>query len=868
MEKIFQLAKINKYSNNTFGLEALSTPIKINPNKYKENILNSFLQETCCQKKSKNKSNFQINSQEKKTDSNAIERKSKYENNNKNTKTNNYTQNITFSGQKIKYKNENNRKYTILNPFKERSSFSSKSILIPTNENQISIIKNQDILNISKIKMKNKSFIFEEISDKKLKRNNTVYIKKHLSKEKNIPKTKNNSNSGNNSNKKKKIDNYINKTRDDNLKDYYYKANKHNIPRSNSSAASRKKNINSEEKPHTNNINSNVNIFNFDMKYNNVPNYFIKNSKIYNPYFNNYIANNLNNEADLGNYNNLISLKHRRIKNNFNKSYNNEFTDIDNSEEREINNTKMKEQIFEQSAIIIQSVYRGCLIRFQINNLLKAYKGIDALSHFFKFYFWKYFRNNLIMKSNILNNEADSKMSISSISCISALFNTNNKNFIFKSFNSKLFKEVHENFFFLNNNKYLETFQDSNSKKVIWNKKKASKKYLIPQNNKNNTYLTNNKEKCLKKIVLNQINNSKINLLKNFLKFYYNGIYLKNFEEVSRKNNVKQKKLMNIIEIKERKYKLILLRKNFYQLHFFGLVKYMEKNRYYLNNGGRLFDIAKLNNINKNTNKFVILKRIRILKKILFTKREFNNKDNKNILKIFFYKFHLLGIFFYMRKELRKRIITKKLFLSEKNNSNIILKDNESKKARIAILKKLINKRSKKLYYICKNTFDKWNLRTKIFSMIAIDKEKKKKRRIKKRNNKKLGTNNSNNPNKNNNINNSNNSNICNNNTNKKCEVSNNSNNKLKLKTNIIKADYFVEHCNSVIFSNKIKINDYHRLNQFVIKINNILTKKFYFFSLICNNSNNKKNENKKEVNKINEEIDFFIEDSSDNSED
>ena len=871
MEKIFKLSKLN---NN--GIEGIKTPIKINPNKYKENILNSFLQDTYYQNKTKNKSNnIQINSKEKsKSDLlnyKDIERKSKYanyKNNNKNTTPHNYPQNISFSGQKIKYKNENNRKYTILNPFKERSSFSSKSILIPTNENQISIIKNPEILNISKIRVNNKSFIFEEVSDKKkMKRNNTVYIKKHLSKEKNIKKIKNQ----NISNKKNKTDNNKNKAREDNLKDYYGRSNKYIIPRANSSAAVRKKINNSEEKPRTNNINSNVNIFNFDMKYNNVPNYFIKNSKIYNPYFNNYIANNLNNETELSNYTNLISLKNKKIKNNINKSYNNEFTDIENSEEREINNTKVKDQIFEQSAIIIQSVYRGCVIRFQINNLLRAYKGIDALTHFFKYYFWKYFRYNLIMKSNILNNEIDSKMSISSISCISALFNSNNKNF--KSFNSKLFKEVHESFFVLNhnnsnnnNNKYLDKFQDANhNKNVIWNKKKVNKKYLIPQNNKNNNiYSINNKEKCLKKIILKKINISKINLMKNFMKFYFNGIYFKKILELNTKNKLKYKKLTRIIEIKEIKNKVTILRKNFNKFRFFGLVKYIENNLYYLANGGRLFDLSRINSINKDTNKFRILKKIRLLKKIIFKKPEFN----KNILKIYFYKFHLLGIFYYMKKELTKRIIANKLFLSEKDNNNIILKNTEAKIYRIKIIKNLINKKSKEYYYICRNIFDKWCLRTKIFSMIAIDKEKKKKRRIKKRNNKKLGTNNSNNPNKNINLNNSSNSNNINN-INKKIDISNDSNKKLNPKKQILQPNYFVDHCNSIIFSNNIKINDYHRLNIFIQKINNILTKKFYFFSLVCNKNNpNKKKENKNEINKINEEIDFFIEDSSDNSED
>mgnify|MGYP002861545327 CR=1 FL=1 len=56
-------------------------------------------------------------------------------------------------------------------------------------------------------------------------------------------------------------------------------------------------------------------------------------------------------------------------------------------------------------------------------------------------------------------------------------------------------------------------------------------------------------------------------------------------------------------------------------------------------------------------------------------------------------------------------------------------------------LNKLILKYNNHYINCCKNIFDRWNLRTKLFSLITKDKEKKKKRRIKKRNNKKLAAN-------------------------------------------------------------------------------------------------------------------------------
>ena len=917
MEKIFKISKLNK-NPMKYNIETFTTPIKTKQQKYKENILNSFLQDTYNQNSSITRPNIPNSKITKNPNQDRIfynqfiERKGKYDNNN-NQKNNNkrYINNFipiaSFSGNKSKNNNnDNNKKYTILNPFRERSSSSSKSILIPTNENQISILKNSDNINLCKINIDNNSFVTD--SNKKFKRNNTVYIKKHFSKEKSLKKN-------NNHVKINYNDKYIKKNnkkiKEDELNDYYYKSNKKNIPRANSSATVNKIISNSPIKQNTNNINSNVNIFNFDMQYNNAPNYFIKNSKMYNPYFNNYLQNNLNGENELNNFNNLLSIKNKKFKNNYNDNYNNEIIKLDNDDEVEINNNKnnqMEEQIFNQSAIIIQSVYRGCVIRFQINNLLKAYKGIEVLDHFFKYKYWKHFRNYLIMKSNILNNEIDSKMSISSISCISALFNTN-KNFIFKSFNSKLLrKEMRESFFILNHtnkysniSKYLDTFQNlnhidnKNTKTIIWNKKKINNKVYINQNinlqklpskNFRNT-IDINKEKILKNIIGNYLNHYKLYLLKYFMKFYFNGI-LNNKKESfnNNKNNyliqdieqIKQQKLLYILNNKELKSKKVLFN-NFSRFYFKGLLNYMENNHYHMVNGGRLSDINEnhffiykskknMDNNNENRNMNITLKIIRIFRKILLQ----NNKIKKESIKFYFYKFHLAGIFYFMKKELRKRIIKKKLFLENNinNNNNIIpIKDEGKRKnEKIKLLKYLINKNDKNNLIISKNVFDKWNLRTKIFSIIAIDKEKKKKRRIKKRNNKKLGSNNiANNPNNNININinTSNNSNK----TNKKItNISCDTKYQINSKNKNIKPNFTVDHRESVIFLNNIKINDYFKINKFIQKIYCILSKKFYFFNLLLDIYKNKKKVDENEKNKINEDIDFFIEDSSEQSED
>lgn len=883
MEKIFKLSKLNKYPIN-YNIDAISTPIKLNPNKYKETFINNFLQEIQNQNKVKNKTSIPFNSKKKIQETNTIEynqvieRKGKYSNihsnkntisNQRNTKNNNiknnYSENFQFSLQKTNNKNNKNAtaKYKILNPFKERSSSSSKSILIPTNENQISIFKKTEILSIGN------NSVISEFSDnaKKYKRNNTVYVKKHLSKEKNY---KNNYN-------RNSLKSYKNKD------EKYNKINKKNIPRVNSTTTISKKEYAGSNTP---NVNSNVNIFNFDMNYNNAPNYFIKNSKMFNPYFNDYLPNNYRKE---NNFNNIRSIKNQNLKNSFKESYNNSFIKMENFEE--FHKNKMEKQIFEQSAIIIQSVYRGCIIRFQINNLLKAYKAVDVLSHFFKCFFWKFFVNNINMKSNTFNNEIDSKMSISSISCISALLNSNNKNMRLKTFNSKLFKEVHEFFFILNsspnynnNAKYLETFNEinTNNKNKIWNKKKIPRKASskVLKSNKKEASQSSVKIKSLKVIVVKYLNNSKIKLLKYFMKFHFNGILYKKKHLNFKDDLVIKHKLIKIIENKEIKNKNIL---HIYikAFNFRGLLNFMENHWYFMNNGGRLQDISQntffnnepkifengshiLNQNNENRNIGIILKKIKILKKITFKKR----KLTKERIRQYFYKFHFYGIIFYMQKELTKRIISKKLLIFDDKNKNQVLRDEQIINKKKILLRKLIINKNKDCNNVCKNLFDKWNLRTKIFSMIAIDKEKKKKRRIKKRNNKKLSSNNSNIPN--NNINSSsNNFNIINKKNNNILSKTNYPINLKKDTKNTTKQKYFIEHSNSVILSNKIKISDYYKLNNFIKRINAVLTKQFYFYNLILKNYNDKKtNEKTEEKNKVNDDIDFFIEDSSENSED
>ena len=137
------------------------------------------------------------------------------------------------------------------------------------------------------------------------------------------------------------------------------------------------------------------------------------------------------------------------------------------------------------------------------------------------------------------------------------------------------------------------------------------------------------------------------------------------------------------------------------------------------------FIYSKNSNI-KEKNLKLTLKKIIILKKIILKPR----KLGKETIRKYFYKFHLYGIISFMKKELNKRIISKKLsILEEEKKINKDGNDKEMKNLRIKILKRAIYNKDRIHKSICKNVFDKWDLKTRIFSIIAIDKEKKKKRK-------------------------------------------------------------------------------------------------------------------------------------------
>ena len=843
MEKNLKQSKYLSYPiPNSF--ENISTALKPNNLKNKEIFLNNFLQETYNQKKSKAKTSLLYEKMIDSKKTNMVREKllkksdiplsSYYKKKHKN---------------KIDIQDSNVQSHQFINPFIRRNN-SNKSSEITSNENQLSLL-----INTRNIETKNEKSFFNNLEDKKIKRHKTVYIKKYFSVDRNM-KTNNYK--------------YKNISKDD--KDKYYHSISKNDQDYYSSSTTRKHDKNISNKNNTNNINSNVNIFNFGMQYSNAPHYFIRNSKMFDPYFNNYFP-----------------YTHSKLDYNL-RNYNKE----------------VKDQV-----ILIQSVYRGCVIRFHFNNLLKTYKGIEFLDLFFKNKFWNNFKQNLLLYK--IHKEFDSKLSISSISGFSALANyNNNKISNLKNCNQNYLKESKEAFFILSKNnikndsceeKYLASFEKNNmiennkGKKLIWNKKMANKNNSILSNiinqklfskdikklkmDKKETPIISEKQKFLKILVTKKIEKSRLSLLKFFLRFYYNGILCNEEKNKTTKINnininVKQLKLEKLKKIIDNRnaYQFEILFKFFSRFKFKGILNYIQTNQYLIINGGRLKNIEEdsffIYEFNKcknkeNNNTFGLDRNLKSyllnivkLRIILYDKKHTKNE----IIKKYFHKFRMAGIKNYMQLELKKKLMIKLLIL--KSNVEIFSPKKENKdeieNKKYNKLGKLILKYSSYNLNTCKNIFDRWNLRTKIFSMITKDKEKKKKRRIKKRHNKKLAAN----------INNINNENNIQQMTDSNSTIKNNNNflynsnykiNNKDNKNKINKLKYDVGHPDSIIYIDNIKITDYFKITNFINKLNGIITKKFYFFKYIVNKT--KKQNEKESKNCINNEVDFFMDDSS-----
>ena len=494
-----------------------------------------------------------------------------------------------------------------------------------------------------------------------------------------------------------------------------------------------------------------------------------------------------------------------------------------------------------------------------INEIVNLQKAIDILQLYFKEKYFYYFIEKFLLHISGLFSDNESKnFSITHESSTNS--GNKNKEIITKYPSSQIFTKQSVNSFKINNNNSkinctkidYEMIAIKLKELITENKKLNLKRNMLSQenrdlaqklkSNKNNSkiftklsfqnvnklniksvhinYSLYLKKICIKNIFLIINNHFKILLLNIFQKLKIQGFIDKKKKVFLSEDMIKLReiKLKKIMTIKEKIYKRIFL-KYFMKFYFAGLFKYM--NNHYGNKYFKTF--GRLININASNSIMKLIK----LRKVITIKFKFN----KNILRKNFFIFYSRGIIFKAQKfifsPLKNQVNNNNNFSSKITENCYIQELIEQKKLRMKnILKKLINNKGKNIFITCKTDFIKWQCKTKIISIIEEDKAKKKRRRIQKKINKKnaiMKSEEMNNKNK------------------KKINTSNNSKSYGKLQT-----------YNSL------------QLINFVQKIMNIY--KIYFFKLLKKQKENKsKNNTIKEEKRsnIDDEIDFYIEDSS-----
>jgi len=473
--------------------------------------------------------------------------------------------------------------------------------------------------------------------------------------------------------------------------------------------------------------------------------HWIKKNKSLKEY--NFLFNNLNIQKD---------------QNNYEYSTNSIYSDCNTIK-------KIKEKdLYEQSAIIIQSVFRGYLMKCKLETYLIKYKdynrGLEILEKTIKSFLDK---NINVEEENekffTLLKENNDKININCKSCKTfKLLNfpstpPSEKNDLNKKFYMNLFlhKEIGERFNIIKENKqkeieqkYKEELDNINNK---MNKLIEENKSLKDINEKNKFKESKFKELSMenkkKENIINIITNDNQNLAKRLkiIKDKFNHLEMHNqininyIDENNQYNNSKE---------------LFIEYRNFYLMFFIH-----KKNAFYFDLLRKYFNRYRniINSLRENEKDNNILKEEK-LKLLVYDKK---NKEYI-FLKNNFIKFYYKGLLYYREIQNRKDILSTKLLniilIKDKINKAIIKSYfkifyykgiisnlmEEKKKNFSAIKQEKFNKINKLIisieqrkdkhnFLIIRDCFDKWNLFSKILSMKAVTDEKKRKKRQKQR---------------------------------------------------------------------------------------------------------------------------------------
>ena len=418
---------------------------------------------------------------------------------------------------------------------------------------------------------------------------------------------------------------------------------------------------------------------------------------------------------------------------------------------------RSKRQKYNNAAILIQSIFRGYLIKIKLYNNVNLYvcckRGIDILEKLIykkKKYYWKIYKN--IISNMIYDKLLNSKISLN----ILKEYLRSKKNNSKEKKNASFHKELGDSF-----NIVVDRKQKENNEKKL----KCKLNDVMKENKELKDQLVDNKdiEEKMKNLIDENKKNQNINAiimkdnqqlakkLKDMQDYRNSNLFVENQPSVdlTQKQQIQIDELIKNNEIcldKLKKYLLhkIVNKKNNDNIsiikEYFNKykkvvekikIKSLKKNMYLkicINNIGNKMKIIKqkcfwdlyyesiiLNNEKKTTN---TLKKEK-LKKLV------NNKVKyiQNILNKKFFKYYS-NVINYNNKDTQK--------LEEKKQ------EEDKKLSKTRLLKKIFKKYESNIILIYKVFLEKWNLKSKIMGMRAAARDKKKKRKLKKKNNKLL----------------------------------------------------------------------------------------------------------------------------------
>ena len=426
-----------------------------------------------------------------------------------------------------------------------------------------------------------------------------------------------------------------------------------------------------------------------------------------------------------------------------------DFRDIDYFKMNNI--SKLQRQNYINAAILIQSIFRGYLIKIKLYNNVNLYvcckRSIGIMEKIFmkrKRRFWKIYKNkmNQLFYSDILN----SKLSLNILKeYVKTHKNSKEKKIV--SFH----KELGDSF---------NIVVDNNQKENTEKKLKSKLNDVIKENNELKNKLVDNKniEEKMKNLIDENKKNQNIN-----------AIIMKDNLQLARKlKDIQDYRNINLFVDNQPSI-------DFTQKQQMQIDVLLKNNDIYLN---KLKNCLLGKIINKKIeNKNYILKDN--FNKYKYIAEKMRNKDKENKIKKELYLQNLIGILenqfkllkqksfwnlYYVTIILDKEIKSKnnlknenlkniinnkeqkvKMFLYKeffKYYSNIIKsKNEESQKEEVSqkkevILTKIIKNYDKNKKLLYKIIMDKWNLKSKIMALRAAARDKKKKRKLKKKTNK------------------------------------------------------------------------------------------------------------------------------------